>query len=127
MPTSQPNASHEAHINAEKKAMYEQLKNCLAAHRWHDADQITYALMSMIIGKPEGAIKHREIEAFPCNELHRIDQLWVQHSDGKFGFSVQKRIWEEICDTEDDYSWSGYENRRSISCERVGWLKNREV
>nr|WP_258001287.1 GUN4 domain-containing protein [Fischerella thermalis] len=25
-----------------------------------------------------------------------MDQLWVKYSEGKFGFSVQKRIWESV-------------------------------
>lgn len=39
LPTTQANASHEVHPNAEEEAIYKQLNDCLAAQRWHDADQ----------------------------------------------------------------------------------------
>ncbi len=31
-----------------------------------------------------------------CEDLRTIDQLWVKYSNGRFGFSVQKRIWHSI-------------------------------
>lgn len=42
----------------------------------------------------QGFLDIKDIEKFPCSDLHTIDQLWVQYSDGRFGFSVQKRIYE---------------------------------
>ncbi|WP_375342016.1 GUN4 domain-containing protein, partial [Okeania sp. SIO3B5] len=35
-----------------------------------------------------------DIDNFPCEDLHTIDQLWVKYSDGKFGFSVQMEIYQ---------------------------------
>ena len=32
---------------------------------------------------------------FPCEPLKAIDGLWVKHSGGKFGFSVQKELYLE--------------------------------
>lgn len=51
------------------------------------------------------------IESFPCTDLRTIDQLWVKYSNGRFGFSVQKRIWESV---GKDYEKFG---------DRVGWRK----
>jgi hypothetical protein len=34
-----------------------------------------------------------EVENFPIQDLRTINQLWVVHSEGKFGFSVQREIW----------------------------------
>jgi hypothetical protein len=36
-----------------------------------------------------------EISQIPCEILHEIDQLWVQYSNGHFGFSIQLGILEE--------------------------------
>ena len=33
---------------------------------------------------------------FPCADLQLIDQLWLKFSGGRFGFSVQRKIWFEI-------------------------------
>jgi tetratricopeptide (TPR) repeat protein len=112
-----------ATIDVDKETIYQQLQELLSLNRWLDADRKTYQLCSVILGKTEEEIQSSEIEALPCSELARIDRLWVQFSDGKFGFSIQKRIWDEICETVDDFSWSGYEYYRSIFCERVGWQK----
>ncbi|MBW4592221.1 MAG: GUN4 domain-containing protein [Brasilonema angustatum HA4187-MV1] len=51
------------------------------------------------------------MENFPCTDLRTIDQLWVKYSGGRFGFSVQKRIWERV---GEDYEKFG---------DRVGWRK----
>jgi len=37
-----------------------------------------------------------DMEKFPCTDLRTIDRLWVKYSNGRFGFSVQKRIWESV-------------------------------
>ena len=43
----------------------------------------------------EGYLTQENIEAFPCNALHVIDQLWVKNSNRRFGFSVQQKIYVE--------------------------------
>ncbi len=42
----------------------------------------------------EGWLDVKDIDNFPCPDLRTIDQLWVKYSNGKFGFSVQKRIYQ---------------------------------
>ncbi|MEB3293357.1 MAG: GUN4 domain-containing protein, partial [Synechococcales bacterium] len=46
-----------------------------------------------------------------------IDRLWVEASDGHFGFSVQKKIWEK-CGSPMDYN-DDYKK----FCEKVGWQR----
>lgn len=102
---------------------YKQLQKLLEERLWLDADQTTYQLMSNILGKREEELKCKDIKDFPCSELHKINQLWVKYSNGKFGFSVQQKIWQEVCETTDDRSWTGWDVRRGVFCERVGWAK----
>lgn len=40
-------------------------------------------------------LSREEMNQIPCNILHEIDQLWVQYSNGHFGFSIQLDILEE--------------------------------
>ncbi|WP_322744292.1 GUN4 domain-containing protein [Planktothrix mougeotii] len=54
---------------------------------------------------------------FPCEDLRTIDQLWVEYSNGRFGFSVQKKIWLEVGGKVD------YETECKLG-DRVGWRKN---
>jgi hypothetical protein len=111
-------------IAAELKALkpavqdlkYAKLEELLKAHKWEAADKETYRLMITTVGKEEGQLFDREdLENFPCPDLTAIDQLWLSASDGHFGFSVQKRIWEECgrpMSTGED--WDRF-------CVRVGW------
>jgi hypothetical protein len=64
----------------------------------------------------EGYLRVKDIKTFPCTVLRTIDTLWEKYSKGRFGFSVQKRIWESIGGTRDaDYETY---NRFAMS---VGW------
>jgi hypothetical protein len=44
----------------------------------------------------QGYLELEDIRQFPCEDLRIIDQLWVQYSNGHFGFSVQKKIYLEV-------------------------------
>ncbi|MGV2390617.1 MAG UNVERIFIED_CONTAM: GUN4 domain-containing protein [Microcystis novacekii LVE1205-3] len=44
----------------------------------------------------EKYLKIEDIDNFPCEDLATINQLWLQYSQGKFGLSVQKRIYESL-------------------------------
>jgi GUN4-like/Caspase domain len=55
------------------------------------------------------------LKQFPCKDLRTIDQLWILASNGHFGFSVQKKIWEECgSPMSSGQDWDRF-------CTRVGW------
>ncbi|MCU0525595.1 MAG: GUN4 domain-containing protein [Elainella sp. Prado103] len=108
-------------------AKYGKLLNYLTSASWLEADQETYRLMITTVGKKEGEWFNRaDLENFPCEDLRTIDRLWVNYSktpdypDGKWGFSVQKRIWQE-CNSPMFYNkdWEKFG-------DRVGWRKDGE-
>jgi hypothetical protein len=105
----------------EAKIDYSQLRDFLATKQWQAADQETAALMLKIAGKEsEGRLTGQDIQKFPGEELGRINQLWLDFSDGRFGFTVQKQIWEQVgglvnSDDSETYCRFG---------DRVGWRKN---
>ncbi len=73
---------------------YTKLRNLLAAGQWKEADYETYLLMLQIVGREPGEeIPDEELRCFPCTELQTIDQIWINASQGRFGFSVQKDIY----------------------------------
>ncbi|WP_414563217.1 MULTISPECIES: GUN4 domain-containing protein [unclassified Anabaena] len=75
---------------------YRQLLEHLAAGNWREADEETAKMMLKVTKRErEGFLDVDAIEKFPCSDLRTIDQLWVQYSEGRFGLSVQKRIYEE--------------------------------
>ena len=95
---------------------YVRLQNLLKAGEWKEADQETYRVMIQVCGKEEGqALDRQDLEMFPCTDLLTIDRLWVEASKGHFGFSVQKKIWEE-CGSPMDYN-----NDYRKFAEKVGW------
>ncbi|MFB2977817.1 GUN4 domain-containing protein [Microseira sp. BLCC-F43] len=96
---------------------YRQLRDLLQAGKWKEADQETAKVMLQVAGRTkEGWLDSDSIKNFPCEDLRAIDQLWVKYSNGRFGFSVQKRIWQEVGGKVDD------ETECRLG-DRVGWLE----
>lgn len=101
---------------------YGQLEAYLQAGEWRKADEETYRLMIATVGKEAGEwFSREELLNFPCEELLAIDGLWVQYSQGKWGFSVQKRIYVE-CGAKLDGNYPGNKIWHDF-CRRVGWRK----
>ncbi|MEL6500851.1 MAG: GUN4 domain-containing protein [Cyanobacteria bacterium J06623_1] len=76
---------------------YQQLADFLAAGRWLDANHETWRVMIEVAKREGHSYIHGDVMLqFPCEDLQVIDKLWVQFSDGKFGFSVQTQIWLEV-------------------------------
>jgi len=99
-------------LSSESGVDYRRLRDLLKAGQWEEADQETLAVMLKAAGREqEGWLSSKSIENFRCTDLRTIDQLWVKYSEGRFGFSVQKRIWESV---GKDYEKYG---------DRVGWRK----
>jgi hypothetical protein len=44
--------------------------------------------------KQAGSLTPQDIETFPCPDLQAIDNLWLEYSKGRFGFSVQGHLWQ---------------------------------
>ncbi|MEH1967173.1 GUN4 domain-containing protein [Nostoc sp.] len=103
-------------LSSEKGVDYTRLRDLLKAGKWKEADGETLAVMLKASGREqEGWLDFKSIENFPCTDLRIIDQLWVGYSNGRFGFSVQKRIWESVGKDRDEFG------------DRVGWGKWRTV
>lgn len=106
----------EDDLSSEKGIGYIKLRNLLKAQKWKEADRETYLRMLQAVGRKEGDwIRAEELKTFPCIDLKTIDDLWVKYSDGHFGFSVQKKIWQE-CDspTQAGKDWDRF-------CVKAGW------
>jgi GUN4-like/Caspase domain len=112
-------------LSSEKGIDYSQLHDWLKAGDWRAADQETYRTMIRAVGKKEGDyFEAAELLNFPCADLKTIDRLWVKYSKGRFGFSVQKKIYLE-CGGKPDSNYPGNEIWYKF-CDRVGWRMNDE-
>ncbi|NES71501.1 MAG: GUN4 domain-containing protein, partial [Okeania sp. SIO2D1] len=99
---------------------YFKLREFLAAKNWKEADYEIYHVMLQVAGREEERwLRVEDLEKFPCEDLRIIDQLWVQYSDGKFGFSVQKKIYKDLGGTR-EYNREVWEKFG----KKVGWYIN---
>ncbi|XP_074563665.1 tetrapyrrole-binding protein, chloroplastic [Curcuma longa] len=89
----------------------------LSSREFRQADEETRRLLIVLAGEAaqkRGYVFFSEVQFIPAEELRAIDRLWKNHSGGRFGYSVQRRLWEKS---------SGDFTRFFI---RVRWMKKLE-
>lgn len=99
-------------LSADIDVDYTKLRDLLRSQKWLDADRETRRLMLSIARadrRKDCLLTQDDLQKFPCSELKTIDRLWVHYSQGRFGFSVIKKIYEEV---DKDYA---------KLAQRVGW------
>jgi predicted NACHT family NTPase len=104
-----------------QNSLYQELETYLKNGQWREADQETNYLMLQIAGKEaDQSLEVEDIENFSCEDLRTIDKLWVDYSKGKFGFSVQKKVWMDCGGIPGEYDWKVYEK----FADQVGWRRS---
>ncbi len=99
--------------------LYQPLETFLKNEHWREADEETFKVMLKVAAREEqGLLDKNSINNFPGEDLRIIDQLWLKYSKNKWGFSVQKEIYESLGGTK-KYNESVFIN----VCERIGWRK----
>lgn len=104
-------------LNSASNVDYEPLQKLLAQQQFQAADQLTLQKMCELAGPTavqRNWLYFSEIESFSVTDLQTIDQLWQVHSEGKFGFSVQRQIWLGLGKNWDDF-WP-----------KIGWKKDNQ-
>jgi GUN4-like len=86
---------NEDKLVSESEVDYTYLQALLAQGAWQEADEETTQLMLEAAGQDELMFVNAA-ENFPISDLKTIDQLWVKYSNGRFGLSVQKQLWQEV-------------------------------
>ena len=73
------------------------LKRLLNRQLWNEADRETWQLLVASCGGGGGQVSFESIwSAAPCALLYDINRLWCEASHFRFGFSVQRALWEEL-------------------------------
>jgi GUN4-like/ARM-like repeat domain, GUN4-N terminal len=75
---------------------YTDLQKALASQQFQLADRVTMEKLCLLTGAASARRKwlyFTEVEQLPIADLQTINQLWLVHSEGKFGFSVQRQLW----------------------------------
>lgn len=83
-------------LRSERAIDYTSLQQLLAQQDFLSADQLTLQKLCELAGND--AVQRKwlyftEVENFPVTDLQTINTLWFVHSEGKFGFSVQRELW----------------------------------
>lgn len=83
-------------LRSERDIDYAPLQKLLANQNFQAADQMTLEKLCQLAGTQ--AVQRKwlyftEVERFPIADLQTINNLWFVHSEGKFGYSVQREIW----------------------------------
>jgi hypothetical protein len=86
-------------LKSDRGIDYCLLQHLLAQQDYQAADSLTRQKLCELAG--EAATKRKwlyftEVEQFPETDLHTIDWLWWAYSEGKFGFSVQRKLWLSV-------------------------------
>ncbi|MEG4007193.1 serine/threonine-protein kinase [Microcoleus sp. Pol11C1] len=116
----QATMSQPVKLISAKGVDYRQLDRLLASEEWKEADRETVKKMLEVADRTsEGWLRDEDIDRFPCEDLRTIDQLWVKYSNERFGFSVQKRIYQSLGGTRefDSKIWEAF-------LDRLGWRVN---
>lgn len=93
---------------------FDTLASHLSSSDFRQADEETRRLLIVLAGEAaqkRGYVFFSEVQFISAADLQAIDKLWRQHSGGRFGYSVQRRIWMK---------WQRDFTRFFI---KVGWMK----
>eukprot|EP00981_Chlorochromonas_danica_P012658 scaffold5245_cov183-Ochromonas_danica.AAC.9 len=93
---------------------YVPLATMLATGDFLGADQFTRDNLIVLAGSQAAGrsfVYWTEVQNIPSIDLATMEKLWLQFSNGKFGYSIQKRIW----DIEHGHF--------DVFIRRVGWTK----
>lgn len=120
---SNVSVSHNLSLKSSTTSIdYMSLDRFLSQRMYDKANLKTHSLMIQASKKDkEHLLIDYMLKEFPREDLMIIDKLWSYYSDGKFGISVQKRIFEAISQktTFKQDAWWKFS-------EQVGWCVNKE-
>ena len=93
---------------------YVPLATMLMTRDYKGADQFTREALITLAGEgsqQRGFVYYTEVPSIPATDLATIELLWNKYSDGRFGYSVQRKQWKLA---KGDFE---------AFCRRIGWTK----
>ncbi len=106
-------------------AIYNHLENFLVTHKWEEADRETLRVFLKLSDRLEEEnpwLRPQDIKKLPCSCLKTIDRLWTKHSNNRFGFSVQRKIWQQVGGQLNQFNGPIFYKFG----DRVGWRKQKQ-
>jgi hypothetical protein len=124
LPSTPSNQQRNTLISSTTGINYTPLRELLSQKAWGSADNKTWYLMLAAANRQGGeevvTLDRESVKKFSCEDLRIIDREWLNASGGKFGFSVQLRIFKQTGNTPGSYNEETYNRFGNV----VGWRKN---
>lgn len=101
-------------LPSDKGIDYVPLATLLATGDFQSADQFTRDNLIKLAGteaERRNFVYWTEVSKIPVTDLATMERLWLEFSDGNFGYSVQKRVWDIENGNFDNF------------IRRIGWTK----
>jgi len=103
-------------LQSSSEINYQPLQDLLINKNFQEADKLTQKILCKLTplnkNKQRNWLYFTDISLIPSNDLLIIDLLWTTYSYGKFGFSIQRKIWQK-----QNKDWNKFLNQ-------VGWIQN---
>ena len=83
-------------LKSERNIDYSPIQLALVRQDFQTADLLTLQKLCELAGEAAAQRKwlyFTEVAQFPHLDLQTIDRLWLVYSEGKFGYSVQRKLW----------------------------------
>jgi hypothetical protein len=83
-------------LRSERGIDYAELDQLLAAADFEAADRLTAKTLCQLAGaaaSQRGWLYFTDVPMLPTEDLSIVDSLWRSHSENRFGYSIQRRLW----------------------------------
>ena len=103
---------------------YQTLQGLLKVGKLLEADDETVRVIMQEAGKTDREdLTPDEVKVFPCSVLRIIDRLWTTYTGGRFGFSIQLKLYQEVGGTLETAIAQDLDVLRKLG-DKVGWREN---
>ena len=114
----------EKYVNVEKsREKYQRLIYLLKTSQWREGDEETVRIIKNLM--PEITIVNGctdiDVMQISPKQIKAINKIWLESSGGRFGFSVQKKIWGKINHSYEENEIFEDKSTYDIFTESVGW------
>ncbi|GBO54971.1 serine/threonine kinase [Pseudanabaena sp. lw0831] len=115
-------------INLHNSPQIKKLIESLNLGQWQESDLLTNTIILELANKNRIAeLTSNDIDQISCDIWVAIDQAWMQASNNRFGWSIQKQIWKSLSGRliyEENNYWEFAKIYEKFA-DRVGWRKPR--
>jgi len=105
------------------------LRELLADRAWQKADEETRNIILKTSGcEAKGKLDKQAVTNFPAKDTYTIDRLWVEYSEGRFGLSIQKEVFERVNRKKQPFGEAvGWSNKAGLFRGVFAWKSYSEL